>query len=297
VEYQKSHGKTDTKLLKGRQLFISKEMHSLQTTQTQLVLPYELCIMLVDEFLNPLDGELWLRYLKSGEWKDIGKEELTTGNWLFSQTPRAQEAYRPYGEAENYYDPELPEHQNMSEAEILPYHYHVLESALAKICHSLSTGTTAADTLQGSKLSQSFIPCYDFTLKEMLFSLRHHQDYDKPPPYSGFVSIHEEDSLWLPKEPPLASDSFGVSVPAYPNWHTHKVKFPSIALEGNKHYVWVIGFSGDFDPLIRVHIERGSNGTCNLDPITHGYLAYHQYGVWQPWFLFTTDQFYYEMKA
>jgi len=126
VEYQQSHGKTDTKLLLGRQLFISKEMHSLETAGKQLVLPYQLCIMLVDESLGPLAGELWLRYLKDAEWLDVEKEELATGSWLFSETPRGQAAYRPYGEAEGYFDPQLPEHQFMTEDEILPYHYHVL---------------------------------------------------------------------------------------------------------------------------------------------------------------------------
>ena len=126
VEYQKSHGKTDIKLLQGRQLFVSKEMHSLETAQKQLLLPYELCIMLVDEMLRPIEGELWLRYLKDAVWKDIGKEELAYGSWLFSETPRGQAAYRPYGEAAGYFDPELPEYQNMTEAEILPYRYHKL---------------------------------------------------------------------------------------------------------------------------------------------------------------------------
>ena len=126
VEYQKSHGKTDTKLLMGRQLFISKEMHSLATTQKQLVLPHELCIMLVDENLLPLAGEFWLRYFIDGEWLDADKEELYTGNWLLSQTPRGMSAYRPYGEAEGYFDPELSEHQYMTEDEIRAYHYHEL---------------------------------------------------------------------------------------------------------------------------------------------------------------------------
>jgi len=126
VEYQKSHGKTDIKLLQGRQLFISKEIHSLATTQKQLELPYELCIMLVNQSHQPLEGELWLRYLKASAWLDIGKEELATGSWLFSQVPRGEEAYRPYGEAEGYIDPQLPELQYMTEKQILPYHYHVL---------------------------------------------------------------------------------------------------------------------------------------------------------------------------
>ena len=130
VEYQKSHGKTDTKLLSGRQLFISKEIHSLATTQKQLVLPHEVCIMLVDPDLNPIQGQLWLRYLKDSEWLDIDREELSTGNWLFSQTPRGQEAYRPYGEAEDYHDPELESYQYLTEKQLLDYHYHILQPGL-----------------------------------------------------------------------------------------------------------------------------------------------------------------------
>jgi len=126
VEYQQSHGKTDTKLLMGRQLFIAKEIRSLNVTQKPLVLPYELCIMLVDEVLNPLEGELWLRYLQDGQWLDCSKEELSPGNWLFSQVPVAKEAYLVYGEAEGYFDPQLPQHQYMSEEYLLAYHYHCL---------------------------------------------------------------------------------------------------------------------------------------------------------------------------
>ena len=124
VEYIASHGKTDIKLLQGRQLFISKEMHSLETTQKQTKLPYELCIMLVDENLSPLEGELWLRYLKYPAWLETEKEELATGSWLFSETPRGQAAYRPYGEAVGYFDPLTPETQELSEDEIRAYHYH-----------------------------------------------------------------------------------------------------------------------------------------------------------------------------
>lgn len=139
VEYQKSHGKTDTKLLMGRQLFISKEIHSLETTQKQLVLPYELCIILADQGFSPLEGELWLRYLKDGKWKDCAKEELATGSWLFSEVPAGQEAYRVYGEAEGYFDPQLPEHQFMTEHEIRAYHYHHLLFGLPPRIYSFSS--------------------------------------------------------------------------------------------------------------------------------------------------------------
>ncbi|MBA7610688.1 hypothetical protein ES703_17900 [subsurface metagenome] len=126
VEVIKSHGKSDLKLLSGRQLFISKEMHNLETAGKPLYLPHELCIMLVDENLSPLAGKLELRYLDLGEWWNIYGDEIWTGNWLYSLVPRAMDAYRPYGEAEGYFDPMLPEHQAMTEDEIRAYHYHKL---------------------------------------------------------------------------------------------------------------------------------------------------------------------------
>jgi len=297
VEYQKSHGKTDTKLLMGRQLFISKEIHSLETTQKQLVLPYELCIMLVDELLLPIEGELFLRYLKDAVWKETGKEELYPGSWLFSQTPRAQEAYRPYGEAEDYYDPELPEHQFMTEAEILAYHYHILLTTLVKICHSLPTGTTAIDTTHSYRFSQPFRPCDPFDLKELVFSLRRHQDPSYPPLTTGFIAVHNATEARKPIEPPLRKTSFNISVPAYPEWQPHKVTFEPLALEADKLYTWVIGFPNQLPEQGRVHIERGENGDCNLDPITPTYMSRWLDGYWQDWNVFSQYQYYYEMKT
>ncbi|MBA7563522.1 hypothetical protein ES708_05181 [subsurface metagenome] len=126
VEYQKSHGKTDTKILTGRELFIANEIRSLTGTQKQLVLPYELCIMLVDESFNPLDGELWLYCMVSGEWFDLPKAEIGKGSWLFSKVPPGYAPYRVYGEAIGFFDPLLDEHQAMTEDDIKPYHYHHL---------------------------------------------------------------------------------------------------------------------------------------------------------------------------
>jgi len=297
VEYQQSHGKTDTKLLTGRQLFISKEIRSLNVTQKRLVLPYELCIMLVDENQAPLEGELWLRYLKDGEWKDIGKEELAEGSWLFSQTPREQEAYRPYGKAPNYYDPELPEHQNMTEAEILAYHYHVLNSKLVKMCHSLPHALTAIDTIAGYRFSQPFIPCYDFTLKELHFTLRHHYNPSFHPLTTGFISIYETDANNLPTSYPLATDSFSISVPAYPEWQIHKATFSPLALTQDTLYAWVIGFRLQAPEGGRIEVRRGELGTCNPSPFERTYFSYYQEGHWTPWYAFEIAQLHYEMKA
>lgn len=297
VEFIKSHGKTDTKLLMGRQLFISKEIHSLETTQKQLVLPYELCIMLVDELLLPIEGELFLRYLKSGEWKDAPKEELYTGSWLFSQTPRAQQAYRPYGEAENYHDPELPEHQNMTEAEILAYHYHILHTTLATVCHSLPTGITRMDTTHSYRFCNPFKPCNAFELKELLVSLRRHQDPSYPPLTTGFIAIHEATEARKPIEPPLRKIPFNIAVPAHPEWKKHKVFFTPLALEADKLYTWVVGFPYQTPENGRVQVEGGELGDCNLDPIIPTYSSRWLDGYWQDWGVFAQYQYYYEMKT
>ncbi|GAH22321.1 unnamed protein product [marine sediment metagenome] len=122
----KPGSKSEEVILKGRQLFISEDIHELATKQKQLVLPLEICIMLVDDALNPLEGELWLYCTVTGEWFDLPKEEIAKGCWLFTKVPPGYPPYRVYGEALEYLDPLLPEHQAMSEDEMKAYHYHVL---------------------------------------------------------------------------------------------------------------------------------------------------------------------------
>jgi len=284
-------------LLKGRQLFIHEEIRSLSTKHQHIQLPMELCIVLTDEFYNPLDGVLELHYLENGEWHNVESEQLTTGNWLFSQTPKGKEAYRPYGEAENYYDPQLPEHQFMSESQIKAYHYHVLLSALTTICHSIPTGITAIDTTHSYRFSQPFKPCNPFDLKELLISLRRHQDPSYPPLSTGFIAIHHATEARKPIEPPLRQASFNISVPSYPEWGKHKVTFEPLALEADQLYTWVIGFPYQSPENGRVQIEQGENGACNLDPITPTYMSRWSDGYWGDWNTFATPQCYYEMKA
>lgn len=126
MPFIKSHGKSDTKLLMGRQLFIAREMRSLRGTGKQTVLPYELCIQLVDPDYNLLDGNFWLRYLKDEEWKACTKEHLSAGCWLFSDVPRDQEAYKVNGSAPGHFDPMNPIHQDMNQYQIRAYRYHIL---------------------------------------------------------------------------------------------------------------------------------------------------------------------------
>jgi len=126
VEFEKSHGTTDTKLLIGRQLFISKEMHSLKTTGKQLLLPYEVCIVLTDPDLNPLEGQLKLYFKTDGDWQETARDEIGLANWLFSLVPAGKASYHPIGEAIGYYDPEDPEITYLDEVSLKQYHYHKL---------------------------------------------------------------------------------------------------------------------------------------------------------------------------
>jgi len=126
VEFQQSHGKTDIKLLTGRQLFIAKELRSLNVTQKKLSLPLEICIVLTDQDLNPLEGQLWLRYLTSEGWLDCDREMLTQYDWLFPRVPVGKPSYHPYGEAPGYFDPQDPATTYLSENQLRLYHYHRL---------------------------------------------------------------------------------------------------------------------------------------------------------------------------
>lgn len=126
IEFIASHGKSDTKLLTGRQLFIAKDIKSLAGTGKLQTVPYEACIILVDINNDPIDGDLWLYCTVADEWFDFPREELAPGNWLFTKVSPVHPPYKVYGEAVGYLDPKLPEHQAMSFEEIKDYHYHVL---------------------------------------------------------------------------------------------------------------------------------------------------------------------------
>lgn len=223
VEYQQSHGKTDTKLLMGRQLFIAKEIRSLNVTQTPQRLPLEFCIMLVDEALNPLAGELWLFYLEDGQWHDCTKEELASGNWLFSKVPVGKEAYRVYGESAGYVDPILPEAQDMTAEELRLYHYHVLLFAVDY---------------------EDIDPSGDTDLIELLpygethFTKLLHLDtiFHDPGEGPGF-GWYEGERIWKSWYPwGYKSDLFHFASPVYAAQYIHKVVFHSYI--GSCLYPW-----------------------------------------------------------
>ncbi|MBA7588115.1 hypothetical protein ES708_30165 [subsurface metagenome] len=126
VEVIKSHGKTDIKLLKGRQLFLARDIHELRTKQRQLPTPLQICIILVDQDSNPLEGNLLLLYLKNGEWHELPRKAISPYDWLFPEVPRAMEKYHPFGDAEGYVDFQDPITTYLTQSQLVAYHYHTL---------------------------------------------------------------------------------------------------------------------------------------------------------------------------
>jgi len=224
VEYQKSHGKTDIKLLSGRQLFISKEIHSLNTAGKQLEIPYDLCIILADQGFSPLDGNLWVRYLKDGNWKNCKKEELAKGSWLFTEVPTKQEAYQIEGEADGFFDPMLAEHQSMTEQAIRAYRYHHLLIAVPGYGYSfmaawwqlphLFTAHVSAGTIHIS----STLTTYDFT-GDLIVGIK---DYPEPEPPFQWIQKHTHAVIAGSPNPRHYYDTFG-----------------GLGLqEGKQYYIW-----------------------------------------------------------
>ena len=122
------------KLLTGRQLFISREINELLVYQKQLEAPFEVCIQLVDEAYNPLEGKMWLYWQETEEAEPeaLAGDELIKGNFLFRTVKPGQFVYHPYGESEGYYDPEGAETW-LTQDELRQYHYHILKDSYREL--------------------------------------------------------------------------------------------------------------------------------------------------------------------
>jgi len=296
VEYETGHSRTETKLLSGRQLFVSKEMHSLKTTGKQLVLPYEVCIMLVDEAHYPLEGKLWLRYPKDDRWYVVDKEELVTGNWLFSAIPRDKEAYRVYGEVEGYQDPNAPDGKEITEAQLLTYHYHVLHTTLERYCYVEPPVATAGSQHGGWRRAQFFKPTTSFNLNQIQVTLRRHYPPDNSWMLSAFLAIHSLGPERIPIEPPLHTENFDLVMPPFPEWQTHAVTFPGLPLTEGQEYALVFGTPPPHDPDIAVAYQCGGTGTCWIYGYpTHAWSAW-SVDHWSDWQTYNTAWMCYEMR-
>lgn len=200
VEFIASHGKTDTKLLTGRQLFIAKEMRSLATTGKQLTTPLEICIILTDEELNPIAGQLWLKYLLDEEWLDCDRELLSQTDWLFPSVPAGMIRYHPYGEAPGYLDEEDPDTTFLEESQLKGYHYHPLKyiGDLIELLFTLPHEKREFVSL-GWYIDHRFIPTEPLEQVAIYTHMTSHgfygnlttgikQDYYPPPPPEWIVS-------------------------------------------------------------------------------------------------------------
>ncbi|MBA7495989.1 hypothetical protein ES702_06585 [subsurface metagenome] len=126
VPFVRGHSKSDTKVLQGRTLFIAKDIHALNETQRQIPSYLQICIVLTDPDLNPVEGDLWLYYLENGEWKETTRRLLSPAYWLFPEVPRNRPLYHPVGADYIYYDPQDPETTYLTQKELMRYHYHKL---------------------------------------------------------------------------------------------------------------------------------------------------------------------------
>ncbi|MBA7531806.1 hypothetical protein ES705_24027 [subsurface metagenome] len=131
MPFTRGRSKSDTKFLQGRTLFISKDIHALNETQKQTPTPLQICIVLTDQDFNPIEGDIWLRYLEDGEWKETTRRLLSPSYWLFPTVPRNMELYHPVGADYHYYDPQDPETTYLTQKELMLYHYHPLAPRVA----------------------------------------------------------------------------------------------------------------------------------------------------------------------
>ena len=126
VSFVRGHSKSDTKVLQGRTLFISKDIHSLNELQKHIPSYLQICIALADQDLNLIDGDIWLYGLIDGEWREEDRRQLSPSHWLFPTVPRDLPLYHPVGAAEGYYDPQDPDTTYLTLKQLMLYHYHPL---------------------------------------------------------------------------------------------------------------------------------------------------------------------------
>jgi len=253
--------------------------------------------MLVDPNKRPLDGQLWLRYLENDAWHNIFGQQLTTGNWLFKSVPPQQEAYRPYGEALGYYDPQLDKYQYMTENQIRAYHYHKLIPELPKICYMKRDVYVATILRQGTKWSQPIKPYCTFKLQEFWICLMRRPDPYYTPPATGFISIHLTTGDAKPVDPPIAKVSFNIDLPILYEYKWHRIPFPSLILNSDTLYSWVLGSPGDYDWYYALNVIMGELGLCNPIPKLQRWTSRRYEGSWLPWEEYPPYDMFYEARG
>ncbi|MBA7708664.1 hypothetical protein ES703_117567 [subsurface metagenome] len=202
VPFSRGRSKSDTKVLQGRTLFISKDIHALNETQKQLPTPLQICIVLTDQDLNPIEGDLWLYYQIDGDWGSIDRRLLSPSYWLFPLVPRNRPLYHPVGRAYDFYDPQDPETTYLTQKELMLYHYHRLSprpTIASEILRPIGTGDLneiwtqrpptgehwdkVDDVLPDEDETYLWMPAYSKATKRDLFTLE--------PPTIGVYDIKQ----------------------------------------------------------------------------------------------------------
>ncbi len=154
VEYIDNHGKTQVKMLSGRQLVISEDIHELTTTGHFTEQPFQVCIILCDPDYEPLKGTLHLEYRDAGGWHEVEGRELVLGNWLFVEVPGKMESYWVWGETEGWIDPDKPEDRNLSEAQLKAKHWYRMEAYVGEKLTSFSDPSHEITSVDGYVLKR-----------------------------------------------------------------------------------------------------------------------------------------------
>jgi len=297
VEFQKSHGPTDTKLLSGRQLFISREIHSLNATGKPTLVPHEVCILLTDQNKAPLAGNLWLRYPKDDSWYVVPKDELVTANWLFSGIPRGKSAYRVYGEAENYEDPDAPDGKVLTESQLLKYHYHKLTTLLESLCYVRPPPIGTGVRRGGFRHAQFFKPTVPFVLRRFEITLMRHYPADGTWPTYAYLCLYRVGEGHIIIEPPLRRIEFTISLPPFPQWQQHSIDMRNMALAVGHEYAWCLEMPPPYLFDIALKIQTGSDITCPIYALINGAWSNWLGLEWSEWHYRLGAYFCCEMKA
>jgi len=123
VEYVMRYASPHIKVLGGRQLFLSQDIHQLNTKQELLKVPGDFCIRLVDENFDPLEGDIILRYKVDGVFIEAIKTQVSATDYCFSAVPPDCAPYIPTATAVGYTD---PGDVMLSFNRLKTYHYHQL---------------------------------------------------------------------------------------------------------------------------------------------------------------------------
>ncbi len=199
VEYSRGSKKSGTKVLTGRQLFISKDIHSLNELQKHIPSYLQICIALTDQELNLIEGDIRLYGLFDSEWREEDRRQLGPSHWLFPTVPRDLPLYHPVGADYDYYDPEDPQTTYLTLKELMLYHYHKLSPRPTITSEILRPNAAGYQCLISNQIGE---PCPD-----------HWKNVDEEVHDGIATSIYHLYSMWTTDLYNIADPTTGVYDP------------------------------------------------------------------------------------